>query len=238
MPRVRASIEARGEVTNEAQRDIRIRVTLVERAPNAVIYLILDSGEDAKSYYRRDKRRRFLFPTALRDSETEMLVRSLCVYIFLLGIMNTDSLADKIGPLSVLTTNGVQYIFDPTKVTGVYFVQSATDTSGSSLNEEKPYVWGISMSPIPIDEDGNAFLKKLGIESQFAVLHSPLGELRVRAASVTLITPPVPVPKSRSGFVTRAFVYTATGDPWRVSETPAQVQEILDGIRAQLDSPN
>jgi hypothetical protein len=74
--------------------------------------------------------------------------------------MTTDSLADKIGPLSVLTTNGVQYIFDPTKVTGVYFVQSATGTSGSSLNEEKPeekpYVWGISMSLIPIDEDGDA----------------------------------------------------------------------------------
>ena len=173
-----------------------------------------------------------------------MLARSLCIcmYIFIFGNMATDSLADKIGPLSVLTTNGVQYIFDPTKVTGVYFVQPATGISVSTVNEEKPeekpYVWGISMSPVPIDEDGDAFLKRLGIESQFAVLHSPLGELRVRAASVTLITPPIPVPKSRSGFVTRAFVYTAAGDPWRVSETPAQVKEILDGIRARLDSPN
>jgi hypothetical protein len=167
-----------------------------------------------------------------------MLARNLSIYIFMFGLMCSDSLADKLGPLAVLTTNGVQYIFDPTKVTGVYFVQSSTGDFGNSLNDEKPYVWGISMSPIPIDEAGDAFLKRLGIESQFAVLHSPLGELRVRAANVTLITPPIPVPKSRSGFVARAFVYTATGDPWRVSETPAQAKGIVDGIRAQMDSPN
>jgi hypothetical protein len=164
-----------------------------------------------------------------------MLVRSLCLSILIFGSMTADSLADKIGPLSVLTTNGIQYIFDPAKVTGVYFVLG---TPGSSLNEEKPYVWGIGMNPIPIDEDGGAFLQRLGIEPQFAVLHSPLGELRVRAASVTLITPPIPLPKSRSGFMTRAFVYTSAGDPWRVSETPAQVRELLDGIRAQLNTPN
>jgi hypothetical protein len=174
----------------------------------------------------------------LRGLEIEVLARILCIYVFVFANMTTDSLADKIGPLSVLTTNGVQYIFDPTKVSGVYFVQSAPGSSGGGLNEEKPYVWGIGTSPIPIDEGGTAFLQRLGIESQFAVLHGPLGELRVRAASVTLITPPIPAPKPRSGFVTRAFVYTAAGDPWRVSETPTQVRGLVDDIRARLNSPN
>jgi hypothetical protein len=156
--------------------------------------------------------------------------------------------AAKLPDLATITSaEGIDYFFDPAKVTAVRLMPFTQDEGrrGVSQPRSRPlttHVFGIAGAPIPINKTPEQFLQDLHIESKFVTLTiTPTIKLFIKATAVTAVTKPPP--RGYNSDV-RSLLYpaqnmgiTIAATPWQVLEPPDEVKNRINEIRRKQDSP-
>ena len=112
-----------------------------------------------------------------------MIFRSLAAPICFFAFVSfaSNATAEKLRLLEELTTsNGLKYFFRPERISAVF-----------PNGFHKALIQGISLVPVPVEEDGRAFLIKHQLDSKFVELTSKAGKIYLRATFIDFITPVV-----------------------------------------------
>ncbi len=173
------------------------------------------------------------------------------IILILSALMGFDSAQAAGSPplVEVTPIGGQKVFFDPDKISAVYqspLVNMAERTrpaiSKVLKHPTKTYVLGLRELPSPVEADPKGLLDSLGISAQFVHLHIVTGDLYMKATTVAWIT-------AANGHIVdrrvRSFVYPGLPGlpsngrskiPWQVFESPDEVVNLVDKIRAHPDS--